>query len=229
MEWRPVNKDREGDEFRGERTLSTEHTRTPDTGRLLPQKEKDALVSSSGKTKSSAELPRIRSQGPSLVQGGPGETERITESIRDLVKHKEPRGKEPVKVSSGEVPALIKEKGLDTGTNKEVTQASEKETEEDEINKSIDEYAAMAMNEDMMDDDDLLDEIPEDFDEETATGEEQKNDGQIESDPQLPPAAPGNKSSKSRRSPIKPGVSDRTQEEMQELGLKSSKAKKEAA
>ncbi|CAF2133652.1 unnamed protein product, partial [Brassica napus] len=56
MEWRPVNKNPERGEGRGERNLSMERTRTlertrtSDSARHLPQKEKDLLSTPSGKT-----------------------------------------------------------------------------------------------------------------------------------------------------------------------------------
>lgn len=63
--------------------------------------------------------------------------------------------------------------------------ASEVEREENELNKSIDEYADLYMDADMVEDDDLLDENVETLEnfeslENENTEEAEKEDGQIE-------------------------------------------------
>ncbi|KAH0942878.1 LOW QUALITY PROTEIN: hypothetical protein HID58_002515, partial [Brassica napus] len=84
--------------------------------------------------------------------------EDSSELQRGSKNHEGSLGQKPPKELGGERTDLIKEKSMEKETNMASPTASEVDKEENELNKSIDEYADLSMDADMVEDDDLLDE-----------------------------------------------------------------------
>ncbi|WZY89459.1 hypothetical protein YC2023_046194 [Brassica napus] len=162
MEWRPVTRPRETEESSG-------------TQRLKKEAGNNRSPMEQSKTESSTVLRTQREANASTKNSEPlGEPEMEKENEQTR--------------SHAKVPEIARH-GLTHDPEKETMEAIErrkkdKEKEDAELERSIDEYAEMAMNEEMIDADDLLD---ENFENEERLGEEgrEEEEEQIEAIAQL--------------------------------------------
>ncbi|KAL0899225.1 hypothetical protein Bca101_083186 [Brassica carinata] len=131
------------------------------------------------------------------------ESRRSNSDARDVEKDgQQPHNMEAVSREKGQerstirtprenIPIISKIQELMHRGNQDEVLETEKEREKRELNKSVDEYAALAMNAGMVDDDDLLDAFAEP---EEQNREAEMEDGRIEAISQLSPERNENKS-----------------------------------
>ncbi|CAN7016523.1 unnamed protein product, partial [Brassica rapa subsp. trilocularis] len=173
MEWRPVNKNPERGEGRGERNLSMERTRTlertrtSDSARRLPQKEKDLLSTPSGKTITSETADKRIDRNTQIVQN------RSPPSVGKNLLNKATETVAPPSNRALNIQDPVKERNKTVDNGKQGIEEDQQLVSEEEITQIMEEYASvdLEMDDDMVDDDDLLDDMD---DEDAAVPETQE-------------------------------------------------------
>ncbi|WZZ03499.1 hypothetical protein YC2023_089420 [Brassica napus] len=193
LEWRPVNRDRVTEKPRGllkKNTLSTNFKDTP---------EEEAR----------ADLIRRRSNSTDHDLG------KGSQSIHGMEAVSTERTQvEGANITAGKAPLSNDlDQVMHLEEDPEKGQETEKDREEQELEKSIADFADQAMTEDMINEDDLLADIAE---MEKQTQAEDKEDGRIEAISQLSPQRPNSKTAE-EAAPIDKQIKKRFQGDHREL------------
>ncbi|CAG7901202.1 unnamed protein product, partial [Brassica rapa] len=205
LEWRPVNRDRVTEKPRGllkKNTLSTNFKDTP---------EEEAR----------ADLIRRRSNSTDHDLG------KGSQSIHGMEAVSTERTQvEGANITAGKAPLSNDlDQVMHLEEDPEKGQETEKDREEQELEKSIADFADQAMTEDMINEDDLLADIAE---MEKQTQAEDKEDGRIEAISQLSPQRPNSKTAE-EAAPIDKQIKKRVQEEkFQDNSLKNQRNHQES-